>query len=157
MALLLLLVVAPIVELYVIIKVGGAIGVLNTIGLLILVAVIGSWLVKREGRKVWTRFNEQIAAGRVPSKEIADGICLLIAGALMIAPGFVSDVIALLLIFPPTRALFRRRFVRHGVPGRARVIRATYDSHGGRFRGYTDVSSTESPRRPDDDHRELEP
>lgn len=149
MALVLLLVVAPLVELFVIIKTGQAIGVLNTIGLLILIAVIGSWLLKREGMKVWRRFAEQVQTGQTPTREIADGMCILLAGALMLAPGFVSDVIALLLLFPPTRALVRRRLMKRrglGGLGNARVIRATY---GGPIRddrsgGVTDTTATES-------------
>lgn len=139
-------VIAPIIELFVLIKTGQAIGALNTIGLLIVVALVGSALVKREGMKVWNRFVTAVQAGQTPTKEIADGVCLLLAGALLIAPGFVSDVLALLLLFPPTRAVFRRFLMRRkslGGIGRTRVIKATY---GGRFNvtDVTDANSTEA-------------
>ena len=152
MILFLVFVVGPIVELFVLIKTGQAIGALNTIGLLILVAVIGSVLVKREGMKVWNRFVTTVQSGQTPTREIADGVCVLLAGALLIAPGFISDVLALLLLFPPTRALFRGFLVRRKSLGgfaRTRVINAT---HGGRMdiTDVTDASSTET-------HGELEP
>ncbi len=132
MVLLLLFVVAPLVELYVIIKTGQAIGALNTVALMIAIAFVGSYLIKREGLKVWNRFASQIQAGQVPSKEIADGVCLLLAGALMVAPGFLSDITALLLLLPPTRAVARSWLIRRkglgglGGFGRMTIINPTY-------------------------------
>ena len=133
MILFVLFIVAPIVELYVLIKTGQSIGVLNTIGLLIVIAMLGSWLIKREGLKVWNRFATQVQSGQEPTKEIADGVCVLVAGLLMVVPGFVSDVLALFLLFPPTRALARTWLLRRkrlGGLGRTTVITATY---GGRM------------------------
>lgn len=153
MTLFLVFVIAPIVELFVLIKTGQAIGALNTIGLLIVIALVGSALVKHEGTKVWNRFVTQVQAGQTPTKEIADGVCVLLAGALLIAPGFVSDVLALLLLFPPTRAVFRRFLMRRkslGGFGRTRVIKATY---GGRMTDITDVTDTTSTET----RGELEP
>lgn len=140
----LLFIVAPIVELYVIVQTSHVIGVLNTIGLIIVIAMIGSWLIKHEGIKVWNRFTQQIQNGQVPTKEIADGVCVLAAGGLMIAPGFISDVFALLLLFPPTRALARRWLMkRKGLGGLAktRVVKATY---GGRMTDTTDTTDATS-------------
>ncbi len=140
----LLFIVAPIVELYVIVQTSHVIGVLNTIGLIIVIAMIGSWLIKHEGIKVWNRFTQQIQRGQVPTKEIADGVCVLAAGGLMIAPGFISDVFALLLLFPPTRALARRWLMkRKGLGGLAktRVVKATY---GGRMTDTTDATDATS-------------
>ena len=117
MILLLVFVVVPIAELYTIIKVGGAIGFLNTFGLIVLVAVIGGWLMKREGLRVWRRFNETVAAGRAPTKEIIDGVLVLAAGALMLTPGFITDVFGILMIFPPTRAVFRSYILRRTKAG----------------------------------------
>lgn len=113
MALLLVIfVILPIAELYVIIQVGHAIGVFDTIGLLLLVSLVGSWLVKREGLAVWRRFNEQVQAGMAPGNEIADGVMVLLAGALLISPGFVTDVFGVLLLLPPVRAVVRALLVR---------------------------------------------
>ena len=126
----LLFLVLPVAELYVIVQVAGQIGFWNTLGIMILVAVLGSWLIRHEGMKTWMRFNQQIADGQIPTREIADGVCLILAGALMVTPGFLTDVVGLLLIFPPTRALLRgfivRRAQRRHAEGRVRVIRATY-------------------------------
>ncbi len=105
--LLLVFVVVPIVELAVIIQVGQSIGVLNTIGLLILVGAVGAWLAKREGLAVYRRFRRQVEAGVVPGREIADGFMVLMAGALLLTPGFVTDILGLLLLLPPVRAAIR--------------------------------------------------
>lgn len=110
--LLLIFVIIPIVELAVIIQVGQAIGVLNTVVLLLLVSFLGSWLVKREGMAVWRRFQDQVHSGVVPGKEIADGVMILLAGALLISPGFVTDVFGVLLLLPPVRAVVRAALLR---------------------------------------------
>ncbi len=102
-----LFIVVPIVELAVIIQVGQAIGALNTIGLLILIGVVGAWLAKREGLAVYRRFRRQVEAGVVPGREIADGFMILLAGALLLTPGFVTDVLGILLLLPPVRAAIR--------------------------------------------------
>ena len=101
-------VIGPIVELAVLIKVGAAIGVLNTVGLLVLSGVLGSWLAKRAGLSVLRRVQDSIAAGRVPAAEMVDGLLVLFGGALMIAPGFVTDVLGMSLMLPPVRAVVRR-------------------------------------------------
>jgi UPF0716 protein FxsA len=108
MILLLAFVVVPIVELYVIVQVGQAIGVLQTIALVILMSMAGAWLMKREGLKAWNAFVRATQERRVPAKEVADGALVLFGGALLLTPGFVSDIAGLVLILPPTRALFRR-------------------------------------------------
>ena len=106
--LVLLFLVVPLVELYVLIQVGQEIGALWTIGLLVLVSVIGAWLAKREGVGVWLRMQEQVASGRMPGVELVDASLILLAGALLLTPGFVTDVLAVVLLIPPTRALVRR-------------------------------------------------
>ncbi len=105
--LVLIFIVVPIVELAVIIQVGHAIGVLNTIALLLLVSVAGAWLVKREGIAVYRRFRRQVDSGVVPTRELADGVMILFAGALLMTPGFVTDVLGLALLLPPVRAGIR--------------------------------------------------
>jgi UPF0716 protein FxsA len=106
--LLVLFVVVPVVEIYVLIQVGQAIGVGPTILLLLADAALGTWLFKREGRKAWTALNQAIAARRVPAREVADGALVVLGGAFLITPGFVSDVVGVLCLLPPTRALLRR-------------------------------------------------
>lgn len=117
MILFLLFIVFPVAELYVIIRVGSSIGFLNTLGLIVLVAVVGSWLVKREGVRAWGKFNEAVAQGRVPTREIIDGVLILVAGALLLAPGFLTDVIGILVLFPPTRAMFRSMLTKRAQRG----------------------------------------
>ena len=89
------------------------------------VSLVGAWLAKREGLRTWRRFQEQSKAGKTPSREVADGLCVLVGGALLLAPGFVSDVLGLLLLFPLTRAPLRAVLVRR-MTGRVRVVKATY-------------------------------
>ena len=98
----------PLVELYVLIQVGQEIGALWTIVLLVLVSVIGAWLAKREGFGVWLRMQDQVAAGRMPGIELVDAFLILLAGALLLTPGFVTDLLAIVLLIPPGRALVRR-------------------------------------------------
>jgi UPF0716 protein FxsA len=110
--LLLLFIVVPIAEIYVIIQVGEAIGALPTIGLLILDSTLGAALLRSQGRAVWRRFNAALGAGRPPAREVLDGALVLLGGALLIAPGFLTDIVGVLCLLPPTRALVRRIAVR---------------------------------------------
>ena len=115
-----LFLVIPIVELYVIIKVAGGIGVLETIGLLIVVSVVGAWLVRREGLGVLRKMQGEVAQARVPTKQLVDGALILFAGALMLTPGFVTDATGVFLLIPPTRALVRNVLMRR-FKGRVQV------------------------------------
>ncbi|MCW2501274.1 MAG: FxsA family protein [Frankiales bacterium] len=110
--LLLLFIVVPAIEIYVLIQVGQVIGVLPTIALLLVDAVLGTWLFKREGRKAWRALNEAVAAHRVPAKEVADGALVVLGGAFLLTPGFVTDVVGVLCLLPPTRALLRRALTK---------------------------------------------
>jgi UPF0716 protein FxsA len=102
----------PILEIYVIIQVGQAIGALPTIGLLVVDSLVGAWLMRSQGRIVWRRFTEALEAGRPPAREVLDGALVIVGGALGLAPGFVTDAFGLFLIAPPTRAIVRRALVR---------------------------------------------
>ena len=119
--LVLLFIVVPIAELFVIIQVGELIGVWPTLLLLLLDAIVGSWLLKREGRAAWRRFNQALAERRMPGKEVADGFLVILGGALLIAPGFLSDIVGVLLLIPVTRAVARRILYRFTV-GRVAVV-----------------------------------
>ena len=100
-------VVVPILELYVLIQVGQTIGVLPTIVLLVVDSLLGAWLLKREGRKAWSAFRRALDEHRVPAREVADGALVIFGGALLLTPGFLSDILGLLCILPPTRAGLR--------------------------------------------------
>jgi UPF0716 protein FxsA len=119
--LVLVFIVVPIAELYVIIQVGGLIGVGPTLLLLLLDAILGSWLLKHEGRSAWRRFNQALAERRLPAKEVADGFLIILGGALLIAPGFITDVFGILFLLPPTRAV-ARRILRRWTVGRVAVV-----------------------------------
>ena len=111
-ALALVFLLVPVAELYVIYKVGDAIGVLPTFLLLALDSVLGALLLRAQGRAVWRRFNEAMAAGRIPHREVIDGVLVIFGGAFLLTPGFLTDIVGLLLLLPPTRSLFRRISVR---------------------------------------------
>ena len=106
--LLLAFVVLPVLEIYAIIQVGQVIGAWWTVLLLIADAVVGSWLVKREGARAWRALRDALGSGRMPAKELADGVLIVIGGTLMISPGFVTDVVGFALILPFTRPVARR-------------------------------------------------
>ena len=134
LVLLVIFIVVPLAELYVILKVGEAIGAPLTILILAVDSIIGSLLLKSQGRAVWRRFNETIAAGGVPHREVLDGVMVIFGGAFLITPGFITDVIGILLLLPPTRFVIRRLLVRAlggrvaiGVAGTARRRRARTD------------------------------
>jgi UPF0716 protein FxsA len=103
----------PILELYVIIRVGEAIGPLWTVAALAFTSLIGVRLVRSQGRAVLRDLGAAIAAGRPPAREALDGALVFIGGVLLIVPGFVTDVVGALLLAPPSRALVRRLIIRH--------------------------------------------
>lgn len=108
----LIFLVVPIAELAVILQVGQLIGPWYTIVLLLAVSAAGAWLVKREGLGVVRRFRRQLDAGALPGKELADGVLILFAGALLLTPGFLTDCVGLLLLLPPVRAVIRASVLR---------------------------------------------
>jgi UPF0716 protein FxsA len=107
-----LFILVPLVEIYVIIQVGQAIGPWWTILLLIADSILGAWLIKHEGARAWRALQGALDSGRMPAKELADGALILIGGTLMLAPGFVTDALGILVILPLTRPLFRRLLTR---------------------------------------------
>ncbi len=111
LVLVLLFIVVPIVELYVLVQIGQAIGYLPTIGLLVLDSVLGAMLMRAQGRAAWTRLQRALAAGRIPGREVIDAALVIFGGALLLTPGFLSDILGLILLLPPTRALVRRVLV----------------------------------------------
>lgn len=108
----LLFVLVPIAELYLIIQVGQAIGVWWTLLILVADSVLGAWLMRSQGRAAWRRFNTAMAAGRVPAREVFDGALIILGGAFLLAPGFITDAFGLFFLIPPTRALARRLLVK---------------------------------------------
>ena len=107
----LLFIVLPLAELYVIIQLAGVIGILPTIALLLVDSIVGVMLMKSQGRAAWNRFNEATAQGRIPAREVADGALIILGGAFLLTPGFITDIIGFLLLIPPTRTLFRKSVI----------------------------------------------
>src|SRR5690625_1734735 len=105
---LILLLVVPLVELVLLFRIGGWIGFFPTAGLLILTAILGSVLVKREGLSVWRRFQERLARGELPGDQIVDGMIVLASGVTRMARGVMTDVIGILGLMPSTRITSRR-------------------------------------------------
>ena len=113
LALIALFLVVPFLELYVILEVvGPALGAPLTILLLAADSVIGALLFKSQGRSVWRRFNTALSEGRVPHREVIDGVLVIFGGAFLITPGFLTDIVGLVLLIPPTRAVVRRLVAR---------------------------------------------
>jgi UPF0716 protein FxsA len=147
MWLVLLFIVLPIVEVYVIIQVGQAIGALWTIALLIADSVIGARLLRWQGRSAWRRFQEAIAEGRTPHNEVIDGVMIVVGGTLLLTPGFITDILGLVLLLPPTRAVVRRAVAR-SIRRRGTVTRVV-------FRTTPTRAPYPPPPPPDDSNRQL--
>jgi UPF0716 protein FxsA len=146
-----LFLVLPLVELYVIIQVGGVIGVLPTLGLLLLTGFVGAALARSQGRQTWRRFNEAMSAGRMPAREVLDGAMIIVGGALLLSPGFITDVLGIALLVPPGRAgiswLLKRAAAR---TPQGRPVLFIYDRIPGmgRSRGARSGAEQRPPPRP---------
>ena len=116
----LLFLVVPFLELFVIIQVGQAVGAGWTIGILVLISVVGAWMVKREGLGVLRRARARMRAGEVPGNELTDGVFILFAGALLLTPGFLTDLLGIMLLVPQVPAAMRRATSRSYRRRRAR-------------------------------------
>lgn len=125
----LLFLVVPVVDLALLVSVGGRIGFWPTVGTVVLTALVGSWLARREGTAAWRRVQERLATGGLPGPELIDGLIILVAGTLLLTPGFLTDLVGILGLLPPTRALarraLRRRFERAVQDGSVRVVGAS--------------------------------
>jgi UPF0716 protein FxsA len=150
-----LLICWPLIEIFAAIQVAQAIGVLWTVLLLIAGWPLGTWAIRSEGRAAWRRLGEAIAAGRPPGREVLDGALVLAGGALLMVPGFVTDVIGVCLLLAPTRAGMRALLARN-LESRL-VLRATRagDARAGdaRARERYDVDSTATDVAPPKLHR----
>ena len=112
--LLLALVITPIVEIAVFIQIGGLIGLWPTLAIVVITAVAGTALLRAQGLATLARARESLARGEFPVRQVFDGACLLVAGALLLTPGFVTDGVGLALFLPPVRELLRRWVLTSG-------------------------------------------
>jgi UPF0716 protein FxsA len=145
LALIAVFIAIPLLELYVILKVGDAIGVVWTILILAADSVLGSLLLRSQGRAVWRRFNEAVGTSRMPHREVVDGVLVIFGGALLITPGFVTDVVGLILLVPPTRTLVRRLTMRR--LGRRIATEVARPPRGGAFDVEGTATEYEAPQR----------
>jgi UPF0716 protein FxsA len=131
---LLLVILVPVAELIVMFEVADAFGWLETLSVLVLISVAGAWLVRRQGLSMLMRIQRELSEGTVPTKSVVDGLLLLVAGVLMLTPGFVTDAAGLLLLFPPTRIALRSVLIR-----RYRSRLDVHKSATARGRGWTRI------------------
>ncbi|WP_248930512.1 FxsA family protein [Paenibacillus hamazuiensis] len=102
-----LMIIVPALEIWGMLTVGKLIGAWQTVVLLLSTGFVGAFLAKREARKVWSYAQHQLAQGQIPADSIVDGICIFAGGLLLMTPGFFSDILGFLLVFPMTRPLFK--------------------------------------------------
>ena len=130
--LLLAFVITPIVEIAVFIQIGGEIGLWPTLAIVVITAIVGTALLRAQGLATFASAQKNLARGEFPVSQVFDGACLLVAGALLLTPGFVTDGIGLTLFFPPVRDLLKRWALARG-----------------RFQGHTGMAEGPRPRRED--------
>lgn len=106
--LVLLFIVVPVLEIYVIVQVGQVIGAWPTVLLLIFESLLGAWLIRREGRRAWAALRDGVASGRLPDRELSDAGLVLVGGTLLLTPGFLTDIVGFFFVLPFTRPLARR-------------------------------------------------
>jgi UPF0716 protein FxsA len=158
---LLLIIAVPVAELIVMFKVAGAFGWLETLSVLLLISFAGAWLVKRQGIRTVMRIQRDLSEGIMPTKSVVDGLLILIAGALLFTPGFITDALGILLLFPPTRIALRGLLI-HRYQSRLEVYKTNAARPGRMWTRIVvnddiiDAEGTETrPRRPP--KGELEP
>jgi UPF0716 protein FxsA len=151
LGLLLLFIGLPIAELYVIYLVGDSIGILPTLALLAADSILGTLLLRSQGRAVWRRFQEAMGAGRMPHREVQDGVAVIFGGAFLITPGFLTDIFGVVLLLPPTRRLVIRALGRQ--VARFMMARVVVRGRGGDPRPGADVEGTATEYPPADPPR----
>lgn len=110
--LLLAFILVPIAEIYILVRVGGYIGALNTVAIVVLMGIAGAYLARLQGMQALYRIRANLQHGRMPSGEIVDAFLILIAGIMLLLPGFVTDLAGLMLLFPPTREMAKRQLMK---------------------------------------------
>lgn len=158
-----LFIVLPVAEMAVLIKVGGIIGVLNTVGLILLTAIVGAWLLRQQGLATLLKANQRLNSGELPAKEVAEGLILAVGGALLLTPGFITDTVGFLCLIPGIRHMIAAQVLkRMVVAGQSQSFRFTAgggqnpfghqrpfdrDSNGDTFEGeYRDETETDHDR-----------
>ena len=123
----LLILLIPIIEIYLFIKIGSQIGAFNTISLIFVTAIIGVYYAKYEGLNTLKSAIKQIVRNEIPIYEIVSGAALAFAALLMILPGFLTDIIGLLIIFPWTRKMFLKKISKKNYKNKKNFIEGEYE------------------------------
>src|SRR5690242_18764156 len=108
----LLFLIVPVIEIYLLLKVGSLIGAVPTVAILLAISFLGAWLVRHQGFLVLRRIQDGLAQGHLPAAELMDGALILVGGVLLLTPGFFTDFLGIFFLFPPTR-IFIKRMIGH--------------------------------------------
>ncbi len=111
--LLLIVLIVPFAEIYLLLEVGGIIGAFPTIVLVVFTAVLGTWLLRQQGFATFRRFQESLARGEIPAYEMIEGPLILVGGALLLTPGFITDIVGLACLIPATRKKIAQYVIEH--------------------------------------------
>jgi len=142
--LLLLFITVPLIELYLLLQLASVTGAGTTFLLVIITGIIGSWLAKREGVIAWHKFHAALGQGRVPSREIQDGLMIVFAAALLLTPGILTDLVGFVLLVPAGRNLIRRLVLSRISRGFKSVdVRTSYFESGPLHKDYDDANTVE--------------
>lgn len=147
-----LFVLVPVIELALLIQIGRAVGLLPTVGLVLLTGAAGAWLARAEGLRVFFSFQNELQTGQLPGQAVFDGLCVLVGGALLLTPGVLTDLVGFALLLPPTRRWIQRRMrrslERRMQDGSVRVVTFGAGGLGGfGFGGPGGAGGTASPRQ----------
>ncbi|MBW3658874.1 MAG: FxsA family protein [Actinobacteria bacterium] len=154
--LLLAFVVVPLVELAVIGQVSDWLGLPWTLALLLIDSLVGAVLVKREGARAWVAFRDALSAARWPGDEVAQGALVLVGGALLLTPGFVTDAVGLAAVLPPTRAVLSRLLRARLTPAPVKLFRTAAGGGQRPTSGSSGASGRFPGRNRDDDVLDVE-
>lgn len=152
--LLLLFLLTPAVELGLLIQVDKLIGFGPTIGLIVATGIAGSYLARREGLNTWQRLNKRLQSGDLPGKELVDGVIILVAGALLVTPGVLTDVVGFIGLLPPTRALVRKVLMRRF---QSKMEQGSMQVQFGIFGGAGPGPNGDGPSRSSSDQADTKP
>src|SRR6056297_2083654 len=142
--LLLLFVTVPLIELYLLLQLASVTGAGATFLLVIITGIIGSWLAKREGVIAWQKFHAAVGEGRVPGREIQDGLMIVFAAALLLTPGILTDILGFVLLVPAGRNLIRKYVLSRISRGfRSVQVRTTYYESGPLHGDYDDSKTVD--------------
>ena len=145
---LIIFITVPLIEMVVLIQVGGLIGAIPTVALVVLTATIGIWLLKLEGLATLARVQEKLDQGQIPGTELLEGIMLLVGGALLLTPGFITDVMGFTCLLPGLRRPLARWMIQRGVLGAMNFSGSSFT--GGTFSSGSFTTSSTPPDQPSD-------